>query len=685
MATDDKRDENAGEVLEELTLEMEDKELISLINKKIQIGRSDYEKLDQIGDINERYWLGKQIDSRKLRDFRSKVVENVIFQTVETIIPIITSKPPEPVVTSASETPESQQQARNYQRILLQKYEKDKIRGKFQMIVRHNELRRIGILKYKYDSKIDDIVTDYVLPKNIIIDKDGEWVAEYMEDTVAEILNKFPEKMDEIIKEFGLRAEMKKDGTYDPETIDQKGLATKIKYVEFWTDEYVVWKYKNIIFKKLKNPNFDYEGVEKTETDENGEEVATEVYYYNYFDRPKMPYIFYSTFNLGVNVWDDTSLVEQGIPLQDVINKRQRQIDDNFSDNGVLMGSGDYITKEELAKYMGNPEDKVWVEHGNPAEGISRLAPKQLAPFAYESLSGLKTSVDNVLGVHSTTRGERQGKETLGGRQILREADFGRIDLLVRSLEEVADELYKAWMHMMKVYFTQVHYARLIGKDGAQQVIEYSRDSIENGMEITVKEGSTLPVDKVSQRQEAIELMQMGSIDPITLYEKLEWPNPLESAKRLFLWKNDPISLFPDLKEQMAQNEANKTPENEKKNFSLSVKLETLPLSVQEEILRNEFGVAEAQFEDTKLIAQQDIERMNSGENVPPYEKADQAHLAVHDAFIKGPQFEALDSITQALHQNHFDQESQQGQEQLPVEPQSNALPEQPAAQIPLG
>ena len=88
------------------------------------------------------------------------------------------------------------------------------------------------------------------------------------------------------------------------------------------------------------------------------------------------------------------------------------------------------------------------------------------------------------------------------------------------------------------------------------------------------------------------------------------------------------------------------------------MKLETLPPAVQEEILKNNFGI-EAPMEDTKMVAQTEIERINFGENVPPYEKVDQAHLSVHDAFIKGPQFEQLDPVLQALHQNHYEQEVQ--------------------------
>jgi hypothetical protein len=596
-------------------------------------------------------------------------VENVIFQSIETIIPIITSKPPEPVVQKAQETPESAALAKQNQKILLAMYEKEKMKGKFQMIVRHLLLYRLGILKYRYDPEIDEIVTEYVRPQNVIIEKHGDFVAEFLEESISEIIAKFPEKTNEIIEMFALKAQKDKKGNYDPTTLDNKALATQIKYIEFWTDEYVCWKYKNLIFRKLKNPNFDYTGEERPVLNENGETINTQLYFYNIFDKPKKPYIFYTCFNLGKTIWDDTSLVEQGIPLQDGINKRQRQIDDNASDNGVIVGSGDYITKEELSKYTGDPTDKLWVEHGNPLEGIGRLPPKQMASYALDSLMGLRNSVDNVLGTHSTTRGERQGRETLGGRQILREADYGRIDLIVRGLEEVAQELYQAWAHMMKVYYTQEHYARILGKDGATQVITYSRDHIEDGIEITVREGSTLPVDKIALRDEAIQLAQLNRIDPISMFERLEWPNPVEAAQRLFLWTTNPLKLFPDLEkkimeEQAASGDKSKVTEQERHNYSIIVKMETLPPQVQEELLRTHFMI-EAPYQDSKIVAQQEIQRINSGENVPPFENADQAHLSIHDAFMKSPNFDNLDAMVQALHQTHYEAEiNQQGGEE---------------------
>jgi hypothetical protein len=54
----------------------------------------------------------------------------------------------------------------------------------------------------------------------------------------------------------------------------------------------------------------------------------------------------------------------------------------------------------------------------------------------------------------------------------------------------------------------------------------------------------------MTKRNEAIDLWGSNGIDPITFFDRLEFPNPRESAKQLFLWMSDPIQLFPDLLEQ---------------------------------------------------------------------------------------------------------------------------------------
>ena len=49
-------------------------------------------------------------------------------------------------------------------------------------------------------------------------------------------------------------------------------------------------------------------------------------------------------------------------------------------------------------------------------------------------------------------------------------------------------------------------------------------------------------MDKVSLRTEAVQLWQLGALDPVTLFERLEFPNPAKAAERLMAWKSGQLT-----------------------------------------------------------------------------------------------------------------------------------------------
>ena len=67
-----------------------------------------------------------------------------------------------------------------------------------------------------------------------------------------------------------------------------------------------------------------------------------------------------------------------------------------------------------------------------------------------------------------------------------------------------------------------------------------------------------IPKDPVIERNEAFDLWKTKGIDPISFYEKLDFPNPQESAERLYMWENAPELLFPEVAKKIQAIEAEK-------------------------------------------------------------------------------------------------------------------------------
>ena len=525
------------------TIDMEDVELARMIDSKIQRAYGEYEKLRTEGKTNERYWAKEQLEGINLYWHNSRIVANRIYTSVETMVPIITSKPAEPMITLTQgdegdrESKEERELSHYVERLLMDKYaDVDHPQQEmFEMIARHLLLYKLGIPKIRWDEPIDDYIIEFVHPHKVIISPDGHynedvWTAEYMEKTVKEMIDEFPDKENDLLANL-----------FPGQSVPDSMMATPVGFWEYWSEDgkFMVWKMQNVILQKKLNPYIKWTSTK--EFDKNA----------NHFRYPKKPLMFLNSQNLGKHIWDDTTPVSQGLSLQDGINIMQRIITDTARDQGILVGAQELIDRDELYKYTGAYNEKLSVKGGDPARALYRVAPKQLANFVTENLIHLKSEMDNVMGTHATTRGEKSKQPTLGQDVMSKESDYGRIDAIVRGIERVAAEIYNWELQMMVAMYEEEHYARIVGEKNAGKVKKAIETGIKKKTKITVKPGSTLPTDKITQRNEAIELVKANKISTIDFFERMDYPNPKEMAQNLYLQETAPEQLFPDLVKQL--------------------------------------------------------------------------------------------------------------------------------------
>jgi len=176
-----------------------------------------------------------------------------------------------------------------------------------------------------------------------------------------------------------------------------------------------------------------------------------------------------NVFSLGDDnsLYDDTGIIQQAIPLQEAANKLERQIIDlNEGQKRVWATSG--ITEKVATQLVNETGDiLVQLQGGNVKEQILEVKSGRPDSVMINNLTHLLNEIDNIIGMHSTTRGESNQAETLGGRKLLKGADMGRLDLIVRNIEQVVEKWYLAYLHMIKVY----------SEDG--EVLRSERDNVE--------------------------------------------------------------------------------------------------------------------------------------------------------------------------------------------------------------
>ena len=534
-----------GELIPELKLSMSDDELITL-KKDWESAWSPYQKqLASSQNDNETYWLGKQYEG-STKDDGHALVDNLIFESLETFLPIATRPKADPVVTG-DDTPEGKALSDKVRKMLIFWADNQAYNLKLKQVCRFWSLYKLGVMKIGWSNQENDISVVSIRPQKLILDPDstiecgyytGEYIGEYRKDTARNLIKRFPSKKEYISDKC------------------QKKFGTKMQYIEWWTDDYVFWTMDDEVLAKAKNPHWNY-GTDKPITDEMGAVSTQKVAGKNHFKYAKKPYAMLSVFSLGMHPFDDTNLIQQSLPLQDLINKRLRQINKNADKtNGGLAVSGDSFTKEQAAGVSKAVEKggTIFVPNGDVNRAVVRLDAPALPNFIYESLLDYRNELRNIFGVRgSTAQGTIQDK-TVRGKLQIKGQDGDRIGGGISTyLEQFSDVVYNYVVQMMYVYYDEEHVASIIGQGRATEFVKLKSADFVAQLSISVKDGSMIPKDPVSQREEVMGLWEMGAVDPITFFEKLDFPDPQKSAQQLFVWKANPMLLFPEVAKMMPQ------------------------------------------------------------------------------------------------------------------------------------
>lgn len=536
----DTREDNLDEVLGN------DQELILLASKWEQKYKNYDEEIRKKQDACVNYWLGKQFPQANLQEGSRPIADNLIFEATETFLPEATKQNPEPTVT-CDNTEEGNQYASLWKDMLVANADIQRLRLKIKKMGRDWSLYLLGVIKISWDEKQDNFSTNATNPQKLILDPDAEilvggkyvggYIGERRETTAEKLVEMFPKAKQKIM------------------TMVEGKMGTRLRFVEWWTPEKVFFTMKDIVLDKYENPHWNYSQKTK-KIDEFGQEQEVEEQGDNHFVEPEMPYIFLTVFNLGKHPHDDTGLIYQNLANQDLVNKKLAQIDRNTDNmnNGIVL-SGKSFTREQAADAVNALArgDALWVPDGAIGEAYRRDQAPALSPTVYTELQDLRQELRNIFGVRGSSAQGVSSEQTVRGKIIIGQKDSSRIGGGISdSIEQVCDSIFNWWVQMMKVYYSEDNFIAILGEEKANQFYKL-KQNIKRKLIVSVKEGSLVPRDELSKRNEAIDLWGAGALDPITLFERLGFADPKKAAETLYLWKSAPQSLFPKALEKTQQ------------------------------------------------------------------------------------------------------------------------------------
>ncbi len=531
---------------------LRDDEILDLIDQWKKDFTAYYEDIEPTQKTAFDYWLGRQtgkdLTVRNASSDPNPLVDNVTFTMVETMIPIVTRANPDPLV-SCDPTEAGQTLSHAISAALVYEADRQKLRRKLGRMLRRWTWDRLGVMKVSWDTQLQEIKTEVISAKRFIFDKDG-YIDEGGRFRGLYIGEKKKESASRLIEMFA-------DG--DPELKSlileksaQKG-SMKLEYVEWWYKGREVFYTldDDVVLGKFKNPNWNYDipeqEAQEESIDEEGNVIPAKEYQpaqeaINFHNEPRAPYVFLSVFSSGTHPYDETSLILQVQQLQDLVNRRLRQIDKNVQNmnEGLVLSGKSFTTGQAAGAANALREGKaIIVPDGDVRAAATHLPAPELPGSIFENMDDMRSEIMNVGGTAGSTPQGLEEQKSVRGKIMVQQQDSSRFGHITEALEQVADTVYNFWVQFMVVYYDDEHYIMSAGTKGGIEILTLKNTmfALVKMLDVTVKEGSLIPKDPLTQRNEAMDLWEAQAIDPISLYKKLDDPDPMKAAEAMILWE----------------------------------------------------------------------------------------------------------------------------------------------------
>ncbi len=534
---------------------------------------------------------------------RGKIRANRIFRDTEAVINALIGNLPKPNFLPTRDTPEAKELAMLEEKFFLKKYEDLNVKEQMRKGLRNLYFGRLIVFKPFWNKKINDFDVVSLDPRKIRVnskstkEENSDFVIEEIDDNLTSVMALFPLKADDLMKNAGFT------------TLEEAYIMNPtITYKEAWIGDHVMWKHKDTILADMRNPYWDWDGLLVTPQEEEelkglgGEQrrnalsqirqyqgqrapVATETssenpdqqdpqtelraYLFNHFDMPRKPYIFATIFNNENSPVGQTDMIAQATPLQEGIDRRKQDIDENASlVNGQIKVDSSVMSKADAQKLRYEARGVIWGKGVNT--GVTRETGTPLPQFVYEDMVDSRNEIDSIMAANSAFKGQREGTETKAGRLALIDQSYLNLNELVQVVDYCSQEIFNWFYQLAKTRYTEHHYAKVMGPGNSLKVFSLIQDDMEDGAEIRIIAGKTLPEDRQFKYEQAQKDLELGVLSPSDYFEIAGYDSADQMAKDGVKYKLNPALAVGLSPEEMQQYQPQQQPEPPSRSISFS-------------------------------------------------------------------------------------------------------------------
>jgi len=458
------------------------------------------------------------LDNKNRPIYKSDVIVNHIFKTIETIRPIMIDNNPRFIALARTE--EGIPKSEVIQKSLDYEWDREKMRIKLPQSLLPTLIAGTAIFFLSWDGKdgkFGNVKSQLIDPFNFYPDplaysmESAEYVIYATYKHFNQLKRKYPTKASAITGAQVKYSELVQDR--DKHAVKQNN---QVLVLEMWCKDYTTVE-----------EEFEEEGVYKKKVSSKypkGRVITTAPELNlvledkpNPYKHGKFPFTLMKDYDVPFEFWGRGD-VEQLISPQKYVNELNNQITDNAKNTGNMQWIIDNnagIAKGTLVNRPG------LIVRKNPGTEVRRDAPPPMPAYINEKIQEWKTDIQTISGVHETLAGERApGVQAGNAIMALQEASQTRIRLKVKMMEEGLSELATLWYEMIQQFWKLDRFVRVVNEDGGYDLSQIKTDDLDNDYDIKVTAGSTMPSNKSAKLDLMIRLAQTMGEDGLPMVDR---------------------------------------------------------------------------------------------------------------------------------------------------------------------
>jgi len=203
--------------------------------------------------------------------------------------------------------------------------------------------------------------------------------------------------------------------------------------------------------------------------------------------------------------WQGMSEIEALRGDQDNANEMASTIKDHCKDAVRPRRKAEMTAVEDRKAVERNDPDKViWMKQGR-MDGFEWVDPSQLSPDVYRSKEGSERNMEVTSGMPSQNMGiSPERKQTATLTAVLDRAGRGRVGMSSALLDEFISRIYLLMAECIQRNYDAERIMNIIGEDGAPRAITITAKHKTVRFDVEVEAGSTLPYDKDQKKEESL-------------------------------------------------------------------------------------------------------------------------------------------------------------------------------------